>query len=136
MIQAGDSLQLHYVENFACVMGSHRRIENKKGVFLLTFNENGEIQSKDFRSIESLNEISELLKKGVKPNKNFKTIKINNEAEQIPTAKETNAQNSEISFCASSSQSKTEYYSFSALLVTLASLSLYYLLYRSRYKIR
>lgn len=135
-LNADDRLQLNYAETFACVMGSHRRIENEKGIFLLTFNENGEIQSKDFRSLEDLVEIKKLLKRGVKPDKDFKTIKIRNEVKQTPTVETANSENSEINYCAFSIQPEIEYHRFSALLVILASLSLYYLLYRSRFKIR
>ncbi|HSK70450.1 MAG TPA: hypothetical protein VK892_02055 [Pyrinomonadaceae bacterium] len=136
VLEAGNRLQLNYAETFACVMGSHRRIENEKGIFLLTLNESGEIQSKDFRSLEDLTEIKKLLKRGVKPNKDFKTIKIQNEVKQISTVETASSENSEISFCAYSIQPETKYHPFSALSVVLASLSLYYLLYRSRFKIR
>lgn len=139
-LKNGDKLQLDYVENFACVMGSHKRIENEKGIFLLTLGDNGEIQSKDFRTLESLIEIKSLLKKGIKTNKVFKTIKIQNELEQNfkVRAKENLMEPvSEISFCMYSNQPKpTQHYPFQTLVIILTSISLYSLLYRSRFKIR
>lgn len=137
-LKADDKLQLKYVENFACVIGSHRRIENEKGVFLLTLNDAGEITSEDFRSIESLSEIKKLLKKGVKPNSTFKTIKTQNESKeiQLQEIRNTNNQNSEVSFGIYSLERKVNYQPILTLLVILALISLYYLLYRSRFKIR
>lgn len=135
-LKAGDRLSFNYIENFACVMGSHRRIENEKGIFLLTLSETGEIQSKDFRSLESLAEIKRLLKKGIKPGKVFKAVKTLNEAEQKTQISAVENETSEISFAACHFERKTNYHLFSAFLVILASISLYYLLYRSRFRIR
>lgn len=139
-LKTGDKLQLNYIENFACVMGSHKRIENEKGIFLLTLDDNGEIQSEDFRSLENLAEIKNLLKKGVKPNKIFKTIKTRNESGQdfkVKANENLVESDSEISFCAYSNQPKPmQYYPLQALLIILTSILLHYLLYRSRFKIR
>ena len=138
-LKAGHKLELNYVENFPCVMGSHRGIENEKGVFLLTLDVNGKIQSEDFRSLESLTEINNLLRRGIKPTKIFKTIKTQNETEQysrISTIENPNSQTSEISFGMYTLERKINYRPISALLVILVSGVLYYLLYRSRFKIR
>ncbi|HEX8246611.1 MAG TPA: hypothetical protein VF599_00375 [Pyrinomonadaceae bacterium] len=139
-LKAGDRLQLNYIESFSCVYGSHKRIENEKGIFLLTLNQSAEIQSEDFRSLESLKEIERFLKQGGKSGKVFKTIKTPDETagrdSQIGLVENSSDRISEISFCAYSVQPKTKYYPFSALLVILASISFYYLLYRSRFKIR
>ena len=122
-IKSGNELQLNYIESFSCVMGSHKRIENEKGVFLLKLNDNGEIQYEDFRSFESLPEIKKLLKKGVKPDDVAKTIKTRYEDKQIsqPTLVE---QPPETTFYAlSSEESKQKEYSpFQALLVIFASM--------------
>ncbi len=140
-LKSGDRLQLNYVENFACVYGSHKRIENEKGVFLLTLDDNGEIQSKDFRSLDDLPEIRKLLKKGINPYGIAKTIKILNDAEQKPQCPmiETSVnQTSEKVFCPldSSKSNEKQYYPLQAFLVVLLSVSLYFVLYRSRFKIR
>ncbi|MGI9055798.1 MAG: hypothetical protein ACR2F2_08360 [Pyrinomonadaceae bacterium] len=137
LLKSADKLQLNYAETFACVMGSHKGIENEKGVFLIKLDDAGEIQYKDFRSIEDLAEIKKLLKKGIRPSKLAKIIKIHNQTEQIsqPILIE---QSSETTFRAlnSSDSKEKEYSPFQALLVILASISLYYFLYRSRFKIR
>jgi hypothetical protein len=137
-LKAEDRLQLNYVEDFACVMGSYRRIENEKGIFLLTLNNEGDITSKDFRSIESLSEIKNLLKKGVKPKGVFKKIKLQNELEdlQLREINNTSNYNPEVSFGIYSLERKVNYQPILTLLVILVSISLYYLLYRSRFKIR
>jgi hypothetical protein len=140
-LKSGDRLQLNYFENFACVYGSHKRIENEKGVFLLTLDNNGEIQSKDFRSLDDLPEIRKLLKKGIKPSAIAKTIKILNDAEQKPQRPviETSVnQNPEKVFCSLDSKKSNEkqYHPLQAFSVVLFSVFLYFVLYRSRFKIR
>lgn len=137
LLKSGDKLQLDYIESFACVMGSHRGIENEKGIFLLKLDENGKIQSKDFRPLNDLKEIRKLLGKGVKPQKAVKIIKLQNEINQpIPENETSTGQTSEVIYCMHSNQPKTENSPFQALLVILGSISFYYLLYRSRFKIR
>ena len=136
-LKSGDKLQLNYAETFACVMGSHKGIENEKGVFLLKLNDAGEIQYKDFRPIENLKEIKKLLKKGIKPNKLAKTIKVHNQTEQIsqPILSKQISETAHNVLNSSDSKEK-EYSPFSALLVILASFTFYWILYRSRFKIR
>jgi len=140
-LNSGDRLQLNYVENFACVYGSHKRIENEKGVFLLTLDDDGEIQSEDFRSLDDLPEIRKLLKKGIKPKGIAKTVKILNDAEQKPQSPMPVTSVNQISekvFCPldSSKSNEKQYYPLQAFLVVLLSVSLYFVLYRSRFKIR
>lgn len=136
-LKSGDKLRLNYVESFSCVYGSHERIENEKGIFLLTLNDNGEIETEDFRSLESLDEIMRILKKGIKPNEVLKTINILDESKSNSKIEASKNQPSKTSFCMYSIQSKpTKYSPISALLVILTSILLYYLLYRSRFKIR
>jgi hypothetical protein len=138
-LKSGDKLQLNYIEDFACVYGSHKRIENEKGIFLLTLNDKEEIQSKDFRSLNDLLEIKKLLKKGTKPNEVAKTIKIQNDTEQIPQTSviETSVNQTSEKYPLFSNKSNTrEYYPLPAFLVILLSVSLYFVLYRSRFKIR
>jgi len=136
-LKSGDRLQLNYFENFVCVYGSHKRIENEKGVFLLTLNDNGEIQSKDFRSLGDLPEIRKLLKKGIKPNGIARTIKIQNEQIiQTTLIESPENQVAEVGFCAmkSNGANTKEYSLMRAFLVILFSTLLYRVLYRSRFK--
>jgi hypothetical protein len=136
-LKSGDELQLNYVESFACVMGSHKRIENEKVIFLLTLNDSGEIESKDFRSLDSLGEIKRLLKKGIKTNTAAKIIKIINNTggiSQIPLAVETSDEPNKCLY--SIEKEENEYSPLLALLVILSTIPLYYFLYESRFKIR
>lgn len=137
-LENGDRLTLNYVENFACVMGSHRRIENEKGVFLLTLKDDGEILSQDFRSLGDLKEIKKLLRKNVKSDRVPKTIKPQNETrnENPPVYRFPANENAQINICEYSFARTVNFRPIFALLVILSSLSLYYLLYRSRFKIR
>ena len=136
LLKTGDQLQLHYIESFSCVMGSHKRIENEMGIFLLKLNDVGEIQYEDFRSLNNLPEINELLNKEIKPNDIVQTIRVINEDKQI-SQKTLNIKTSEtvISLMESTESEVKSYSSFQAFLTILASISLYYLLYRSRFKI-
>ena len=140
-LKSADRLQLNYFENFVCVYGSHKRIENEKGVFLLTLDDKGEIQSKDFRSLDDLPEIRKLLKKGIKPIGIAKTIKMLNDAEQKPQRPvietSVNQTSEKVFYSVDSSESnEKQYYPLQAFLVVLLSVSLYFVLYRSRFKIR
>ncbi len=134
-LKQGDKLQLDYIENFACVMGSHRRIENEKGIFLLTLNDSGEIETKDFRSLESLAEVKRLLRKGIKTNtatRVVKTIGTTDEISQISL--ETSDLPIRCIFGIEKEENKTS--PLHALSAILSSILLYYVLYRSRFKIR
>lgn len=136
-LKSGDKLHLNYAETFSCVMGSHKRIENEKGIFLLKLNDEGEIQYEDFRSLESLPEIKKLLGKGVKLNKNAKTIKIFDENVSLSQPKVDN-ENEKPVYCdlVAESSKETDHSTLQTLLVILASIWLYRFLYRSRFKIR
>jgi hypothetical protein len=134
-VKLGDGLQLNYVENFACVMGSHKRMENEKGIFLLTLNDSGEIETTDFRSLESLAEVKKLLRKGIKTNtatKVIKTISTSDEISQIPLE----TPDLPIMCVNGIEKEENKYSPLLALLVVLPSILLYYILYRSRFKIR
>jgi len=138
LIKRGDRLLFGYIEGFPCVMGSHKRIENEKGVFFLTFDDRGEIQSESFRPLADLGAIKKLLKKGISPKKFLKTVGI---------GEPTNAPKSESVFTPSQSVF-TAYANYSdeqmerwlsqrlTVLVILGSIMLYWILYRSRFKIR
>lgn len=136
-LKSGDKLHLNYAETFSCVMGSHKRIENEKGVFLLKLNNDGEIQYKDFRSLESLPEIRKLLSKGVKTNRVAQIIKLFDENISISQPK-FDSENSKPVYCdlVTANSKETDYSTLQALLIILASIRLYRFLYRSRFKIR
>ena len=129
LIKAGDRLELKYVESFACVMGSHKAIENEKGIFFLNFDGKGEIQSATFRSLDDLPQIKNLLKKGINPQTPVKTVGIGEPAEvQEPKA---------AFYVYEVRKSEVKLFSPAlAFLVFLSSILLYWVLYRSRFKIR
>lgn len=131
-LKSGDILELKYFEGFACIYGSHKRIENEKGIFLLTLNSDGEIFRDSFRPLKDLPEIEKLLKKGIVPNEIFKTVKLKNEI----VSKSENEENAKVSFCIYSTEKRLNYNLFLALSVVFGAIGLYYLLYRSRFKIR
>lgn len=131
-LKSGDILELKYFGGFACIYGSHKRIENEKGIFLLTLNSDGEIFRDSFRPLKDLPEIEKLLKKGIVPNEIFKTVKLKNEI----VSKSENEENAKVSFCIYSTEKRLNYNLFLALSVVFGAIGLYYLLYRSRFKIR
>jgi hypothetical protein len=138
LIKSGDSLQLNYIENFACVMGSHKRIEGKKGIFLLTFDDKGEIQYANFRSLADLAEIKNLLKKGVEPGMSLKTVGVGEATEAQKSASAfTSSASAFTPYDNCSSRRSAEIYSLKlTVLVILSSILLYWILYRSRFKVR
>jgi hypothetical protein len=132
LIKRGDRLLFGYIEGFPCVMGSHKRIENEKGIFFLTFDDKGEIKSESFRPLNDLSAIKNLLKKGITPRESLKTVKLQNAAPNAPQP---------VSFFTPydncSSKRAAEIFSVKmAFLVFLSSILLYWILYRSRFKIR
>jgi hypothetical protein len=125
-LKLGDELRLDYVEDFACVYGSHKRIENQQGIFLLKIKANGEIQSKDFRYLNDLAEINKLLKNQYKTSQDGKSIKtVENETSQpVKTIKMYDELKS------------NDYSPISAFFTVFISIALYYFLYRNKFKIR
>ena len=141
-LKSGDKLHLKWNEFSACLSGWHKRTENEKGIWLLLIDKDGTVETSHPAQFASLNELSQIKKYIKKYSRKFsKTVTIqigssqnSNPAQQsIETEKTTT---SEMSFCEYSNQPKTKYYPFTAFLVILVSGSLYYLLYRSRFKIR
>ena len=132
----GDRLQLNYIEDFTCVYGAHKRMEGQRVIFLLSFDDNGEIRSEDLRARESLADVQAVLAKGFKPRGVFKIIKIEDKIEPATAAENPDEPPAEISFFAYSFERRSILGGFRAFLALLFSVSLYYLLYRSRFRIR
>ena len=141
-LKAGDGVQLkwHNLSMIACPRVEHKWSENKKEIWLLTV-ENDKTVRADYpgrsMSLDNLAEVKKNLQKQNSSNKTAKIVKTQNDAGQIsqPLLAE---QTSETVYCAlySEESKQKEYSPFQALLVILASISLYYLSYRSRFKIR
>jgi hypothetical protein len=131
LIKRGDRLLFGYIEDFPCVMGSHKRLENEKVIFFLIFNDKGEIKSENFRPLEDLPAIKKFLKKGIKPRASVKTVGIGEPA-KVPK--------SQVFFHSYPMHSDEQMERWLAqrltVLVILGSILLYWILYRSRFKIR
>lgn len=141
-LKTGDKIELkwHNLSMIACPRVEHKWSENKKEIWLLTV-ENDKSVRADYPgrsvSLDKLDEVKKHLRKRKSSNKTAQIVKTQNDGWQIsqPIIAE---QTSEIVYCAlhSEESKQKEYSPFRALLVILASISLYYLLYRSRFKIR
>jgi hypothetical protein len=137
-LKSGYGLRLKWSEFSACLSGWHRRTENKKGVWLLKFDKDGAIETShpaQFASIEQLSEIKKYVKKYSKQFRKATIIQpeVNRNSSDFQ-------QNAEIPYATVSEISTlskaAKYYPSQAFLVILVSISLYWLLYRSRFKIR
>lgn len=138
ILKFGDKLRLKWSEFSPCLSGWHRRTENTKGIWLLNLNADGTVKTShpaQFASYDSLPEIRKYIK--MYSQKFTKTITIRSET--IPNSN-ISLQDNEVSKETMSEISNlsetTRYYPFLAFLVILGSMFLYYLLYRSRFKIR
>lgn len=138
MLKSGDKLRLVWSELSACLRGWHRRTENEKGVWLLKFDKDGAIETTHPAQFASIDEFSEIKKYIKKYSKQFtKALTIQTKINQNPNDFQQNIEMPKVTVSEISTSPKTtKYYPFQAFLVILVSLSLYYLLYRSKYKIR
>lgn len=110
-LKSGNKLQLKWSEDFACVVGIHKRNENKKGIWFLNVADDGTVTSghpQRFQSIDELSEIKNVLKK-----ENF----FETDNKVVNLAEKRNSL-------------------INTLLVILFSILFYYFLYRSRFKIK
>ncbi len=141
-LKAGDKIQLKWqnLSMIACPRVEHKGSENKKEIWLLTV-ENDKTVRADYpgRSVplDNLAEVKKYLPKQNPTNKNAKIVNTQNDEEQISQMLSVEKTSEVIKCPLYSEQSKQKEYSpFQAFLIILASMSLYYLLYRSRFKIR
>ena len=130
----GDRLKLRYTEGFACVYGSHRRIENEQVVWFLSIGAGQEIDGADFRYLEALPEIKSITRKLSARDWPANVVKTENAAARNFPAVVRPVDGEEISFCVY--QVQPTFYPIPAFLVVIGSIWLYYLLYRSRFRIR
>lgn len=132
-VTAGHRLTLNYTEGIPCIQGFHKRIENKHGIFLLTLNETGDIRYADFRSLSELPAVTALLKTGFQPDKTVKIIRRQNDDSLQFASTEKALNRNPVN---SGDAPERKYYPLPALVVLLISGILYYILYKSRFKIR
>ena len=113
-------------------------VENEKGIWFLNVDDSGTIQALSPGSITSLDELSEVKKHLRKKSGKNKRIIIQNDEQpaQISMSKISLSQPSEIFYQNLNETEEKHYYPFQMFSVILASISLYYFLYRSRFKIR
>jgi hypothetical protein len=139
-LKSGDKLKLVWREDFACIYGTHKRTENQIGVWFLKVEKDGTVISghpSRFKSPEELSEIIDALKKErgsanqVKsPAKSIKTVDAEESGKEPIRTSDIDKSIKTVDV------SRWEYSPFNAFLVIIASLFLYYFLYRSRFKIR
>jgi hypothetical protein len=113
--------------------------ENEKQIWFLTVDSEGKIESLSPSTTASLDEQPEInkhLKKLKRSDKKAKIIKIQDDSQQNPLAETPVGNDPAISFGVYSLERKMNYQPILVFLVILGSISLYYLLYRSRFKIR
>lgn len=133
-----DKLQLKWQNNsfIACPRISHKHSKNKKEIWLLTIEFDGTVWANypgRSRSLEDLKEIEKLLGR----------LKKNKAPEMVITQKQINHTEQSVKINESfaniegADASDTKQYSvFNALVVAFLSLTFYWILYRSKFKIR
>lgn len=136
-LKSGDEVRVEWQNSktFACQFDFAK---NKEQIWFLNVDSEGNIESLSPSTSATMEELAEVEKylNLMRPEKTAKTIKLLTDLKQNNLNELPVVTTSEKEFSFYSSQPKSEYYPFSALLVILTSLSLYYLLYRSRFKIR
>lgn len=136
-LQKGDRISIEWrnVKSFGCKFGF---ADDHTEVWFLTVGKDGRIESLGPNSssdLAKLNEVNKYVKKG-SIDKTSKYILLQNEIEKTTkTGSVGQEESANCAFPAYKPETK-EYSFFSALLVILASISLYFIMYRSRFKIR
>lgn len=138
ILKLGEKVQVEWTNSkmFACQFGFS---ENEKEIWFLNVDEGGNIQPLSPSTSASLSDLTEVKENLRKKDKNnaVKILNTLNDNDKVPQLSLPKATSEETVKCLYSINAKQNQYSpFSAFLVILASLSLYYLLYRSRLKIR
>lgn len=137
-LKSGDKFQVEWANSnmIACRFGFS---ENEKEIYFLQIAESGNIESlspSSSASIEDIAEVKKYLKKKKTSNQSTKIIQSKKENQQQTEYIEETFDEVIKRSLYLEENSHTKYYPFSALLVILGSLSLYYFLYKSRFKIR
>jgi hypothetical protein len=133
-LKSGDNLKITWADNWACASGMHRRRENERGLWLLKVQNDGTVTAGypgRFRSVEDLVEVKKLLRRA-KDRTNAhvdvtverplqSTTNLVEHADQVPTV--------DVASFYETSPAR-------AIIAFLLSLGLYWVLYRSRFRIR
>ena len=136
LLKPGDKLQMNWTENFACTKGSHKRTENKKGIWALTVEEDGTVSTRHpgrFMSLDELNKVKKYLAKteSESPKKSVSLAKSKVE-ENLEKTESGNPKKS----VSPAKPDSTADALIRALLVFIVALILYRLLYRARFKVK
>lgn len=143
-LKRGNKIKLKWQNSsfIACPRVEHKYHENKKGIWLLQLEDDGRVSSNypwRFKDLTEMSEVETALRKA-KVRKTSRKIKLIDEASQnIPNQQTQNSDTAiqpVTSDEASHVSSKRNYSPLNALIVALFSSGLYWMLYRSRFKIR
>lgn len=137
-LKSGDKIKVEWQNSkmFACQFGF---AEDTEEIWFLKVNDEGNIESlspSTTAALDELPEVKKYLKKQKRSNEAVKTIRISDDSQQISLAEIPTGNDSKISFGIYSLERKPNYRPILVFLIILGSISLYYLLYRSRFKIR
>lgn len=137
-LKSGDEIKVEWQNSkmIACQFGF---AENTEEIWFLKVDNEGNIESlspSTTATLDELPEVKEHIKKQKRSNETVKTIRISDDSRQNSSAEIPTGNDSKISFGIYSLERKPNYQPILVLLVILGSISLYYLLYRSRFKIR
>lgn len=139
-LKSGDKVQVEWQNSkrIACQFGFS---ENETEIWFLKVDDEGNIgylSPSTTASLFELSEVKKYLKKQKREDVVVKTVKSQKDFRVIPQADSVKDNNSEVVFNPLYNQAskQKEYSSFSALLVIFISIALYWILYRSRFKIR
>ena len=148
LLKSGDKIKLKWQNSsmIICPRVEHRGAENQKGFWLLEIEEDGTVSSDypwRFRTLKEIDDINKALQTE-KVRQTSRKVKLLNEPFPDQTNHSTQAfdtiQNKPSDSIKAaevySNSSKAKYSPFSALLMALSAAGLYWLLYRSRFKIR
>lgn len=129
-LRVGDNLKIKWADNWACASGMHMRRANQKGVWLLDVAEDGTVSAAypgKFAGLDQLSEIRRLLLKG----KEKKPYAVDIYLGETPVA----VHSGETRFVVDVAPS-TDYPLVRAGITLLLATGFYWLLYRSRFRIR
>ncbi len=137
-LKSGDKIKVEWQNSkmIACQLGF---AEDTEEIWFLNVNDEGNIESlspSTTAALDELPEVKEHVKKQKRSNEAVKTIRISDHSQQNSLAEIPTGNDSKISFGIYSLERKLNYQLILVFLIILSSISLYYLLYRSRFKIR
>lgn len=139
-LKPGDKIQLKWQNPFiSCPRVEHKRNENKEGIWLLKVQDDGTVRAdyqERFISLDKLDEIKGQLRNSKKTRKVSKTAAVVN-VETPSVQPPANEINLPVAPAVDALPAQTKQFSLTrALIAASLSLALYWLLYRSKFKIR